>query len=267
MDIFSYGIVLCEIITRRKISRELQRKPEEAFALNPNDLNKLIPSDCPEALKQLAIKCADYTPENRPSFLQILDSLAAIEKELREGRLLIILPANLHVRDTNALLIRHNTYHWRRTLGSGTLYTEARNLGSFCVRDVFRQHINNQPDHLHNSSKRFVNKTEKREASATVEKTKLALAPKTKFAIMRYYPLHIAWSKKKYAQFTNELDNRRSIDQKRGELAKAHDVSQMQNLGFSNPDAFYDALFGFGSITYSGWYTYLAFHLDIFKHH
>jgi len=87
VDLFSFGIVLCEIITRRKISRELQRKPEEAFALNPNELFKLIPRDCPEALKQLALKCADYTPENRPSFLKVLDSLAEIDKELREGTL------------------------------------------------------------------------------------------------------------------------------------------------------------------------------------
>lgn len=132
VDIFSYGIVLCEIITRRKISRELQRKPEEAFALNPKELDKLIPPDCPEALKQLAIKCADYTPENRPSFLQILDGLADIEKEVREG---ISLHSHCFMAALSQNIVhRHDEHHWRHTAGSGTLDAQTRNLGSIPVR-------------------------------------------------------------------------------------------------------------------------------------
>jgi serine/threonine protein kinase len=191
VDLFSFGIVLCEFITRRKISRELQRKPEEAFALNPNELFKLIPRDCPEALKQLALKCADYTPENRPSFLKVLDSLAEIDKELREGTL--------------------------QTSGGIKLAPEP----STPKPEIWAPAV----------SKRLNIRSDKRDASATIEKTKLALAPKTKFAAIA----------------------RRSIEQKRDELAKSHDVSQMHNLTFSDSEAFYDALYAFSSNTDPGW--------------
>ncbi len=46
---------------------------------------------------------------------------------------------------------------------------------------------------------------------------------------------------------------RRSIEQKRDELAKSHDVSQMHNLAFSDSEAFYDALYAFSSNTDPGW--------------
>ncbi len=46
---------------------------------------------------------------------------------------------------------------------------------------------------------------------------------------------------------------RRSIEQKRDELAKSHDVSQMHNLTFSDSEAFYDALYAFSSNTNPGW--------------
>lgn len=191
VDLFSYGIVLCEIITRRKISRELQRKPEEAFALNPNELFKLIPKDCPEALKQLALKCADYTPENRPSFLTILDILADIEKELREGT--------------------------TQTAGGAPLAPEP----STPKPEIWAPAV----------SKRFnIDRSDRREASATIEKTKLALAPKTQFEVMR-----------------------RSIEQKKTEVAKLHDVSQMQNINFSDAEAFYDALYTFTTDSNPGW--------------
>jgi len=55
VDVFSYGIVLCELITRAKISDHLQRKPQEAFGLNVSQLEKLIPADCPPEFAQVAI--------------------------------------------------------------------------------------------------------------------------------------------------------------------------------------------------------------------
>jgi serine/threonine protein kinase len=201
VDLFSYGIVLCEIITRRKISRELQRKPEEAFALNPNELFKLIPKvltpprpppppllvltrddvawrlatqDCPEALKQLALKCADYTPENRPSFLTILDILADIEKELREGTTQTAGGAPLAPEPSTP----------KPEIWAPAVYEPPSSVRSFGVYiDVFRL----ADLCLGCRSKRFnIDRSDRREASATIEKTKLALAPKTQFEVMRF---------------------------------------------------------------------------------
>jgi len=192
VDLFSFGIVLCEIITRRKISRELQRKPEEAFALNPSDLAKLIPKDCPETLLHLAIKCADYTPEQRPSFLKVLEILAEIEKNLREGTI--------------------------QTSGGTELTPEVSTPKPEICPPALVKRFN-----VHNPERRD-------SITTTVEKTKLALAPKTKFAIMR-----------------------RTLDEKKNELKKTHDVTQMQNIGFSNSATFYDSLFAFFTVSTPGW--------------
>jgi hypothetical protein len=86
-DVFAYGIVLAEIITRKKASRgmyarsnreslvshktnnsacalyvlwlaiftELQRGPQNCFEFDVDAFKALVPDDCPPALAQLAI--------------------------------------------------------------------------------------------------------------------------------------------------------------------------------------------------------------------
>ncbi|ELR17959.1 serine/threonineprotein kinase, putative [Acanthamoeba castellanii str. Neff] len=82
VDVFSYGIVLCELITRAKISDHLQRKPQEAFGLNVSQLEKLIPADCPPEFAQVAIDCCGYEPSARPSFKDVIRRLKPIMKTL-----------------------------------------------------------------------------------------------------------------------------------------------------------------------------------------
>ena len=50
-DVFSYGIVLCEIITRRKISLDLQRSPADAFGMDVGKFKELIPRKGPPILE------------------------------------------------------------------------------------------------------------------------------------------------------------------------------------------------------------------------
>ncbi len=37
----------------------------------------------------LALKCTDYTPEARPSFIQIIDMLARLEREIQDEGMLV----------------------------------------------------------------------------------------------------------------------------------------------------------------------------------
>jgi len=83
-DVFSFGIVLCEIITRRKVSVDLQRSPMDAFGLNVDQFKKIIPSDCPLEFSILAIECCAHDPEERPQFNIIVRKLSALMKELYE---------------------------------------------------------------------------------------------------------------------------------------------------------------------------------------
>ncbi|XP_077861847.1 tyrosine-protein kinase receptor Tie-1-like [Saccoglossus kowalevskii] len=69
-DVWSYGIVMWEIITLgstpygRMMSSEIVQKLNDGYRL-PN------PSHCGKAIHETMMKCWDGKPENRPSFVQI----------------------------------------------------------------------------------------------------------------------------------------------------------------------------------------------------
>ncbi len=66
-DIFSFGIVLCEVICGKEPSANfLCRRPQESFALNEEELRVSVLSGCPEALEALALLCCEVDPCKRP---------------------------------------------------------------------------------------------------------------------------------------------------------------------------------------------------------
>jgi len=77
-DVFSFGIVLCEIITRKKISTELQRSPLDAFGLNAEKFQKLIPPECPNDFSVLALDCCSHQPDERPQFAVVVRRLKSM---------------------------------------------------------------------------------------------------------------------------------------------------------------------------------------------
>lgn len=65
----SYGIFLCELITRGAIN--LVRRKETAFGLDVKALEEHIPKDCPPLFWKVAFCCCTYNPQRRPSMLQV----------------------------------------------------------------------------------------------------------------------------------------------------------------------------------------------------
>jgi len=77
-DVYSTGIVLTELITRKK---PLMRYPEDNFCYPVAELRKIVPSDCPLGFSELALECVKQDPIERPEFKEVLDRLNNLEKD------------------------------------------------------------------------------------------------------------------------------------------------------------------------------------------
>ncbi|KAF2071709.1 hypothetical protein CYY_006970 [Polysphondylium violaceum] len=79
VDVFSYGIVLVEIITNAVPD---PRDPMKRFAFNSQNFMKKVPSECPPAFAKLTVDCTLTNPKERPSFTQILETVKSIYDSL-----------------------------------------------------------------------------------------------------------------------------------------------------------------------------------------
>jgi len=85
-DIFSFGIVLCEIMTGIEPSTHfLHREAKNLFELNIEELKAVIPTDSPESLEALVLQCCTISPSERPSAEECVDWLQAVMEEQGEG--------------------------------------------------------------------------------------------------------------------------------------------------------------------------------------
>lgn len=80
-DVYSYSIVMYEIITReipyKGLSHEIIK--EKVLNLHERPDMDLIPPSCPQELKKLMTLCWRTDPHKRPSFSGIIDLLSFIE--------------------------------------------------------------------------------------------------------------------------------------------------------------------------------------------
>uniref|UniRef100_H3DEK4 LIM domain kinase 2 n=1 Tax=Tetraodon nigroviridis TaxID=99883 RepID=H3DEK4_TETNG len=92
VDVFSFGIVLCEIIGKVYADPECLPRTQD-FGLNIGKfVEKFLPEDCPPAFFPLTVACCDLAPDNRPSFQKLEDWLGALSLNQDLG---IPLPAEL----------------------------------------------------------------------------------------------------------------------------------------------------------------------------
>jgi len=82
-DIFSFGIMLCELITEKEPSKDfMNRTPNTHFALYEDEVKAAIVPGCPEALEALALNCCDFEPSKRPSAMTCVDELQSLFADL-----------------------------------------------------------------------------------------------------------------------------------------------------------------------------------------
>ena len=80
-DVYSFGMVLVEIITREK-------PIERSSASAPYDYEKLkmmTPPSCPYELFKICILCSQFYPINRPTIFEALEMLEALTAAMQAG--------------------------------------------------------------------------------------------------------------------------------------------------------------------------------------
>ncbi|KAF1384087.1 hypothetical protein PFLUV_G00138640 [Perca fluviatilis] len=80
-DVFSYGIVLCEIIARVQADPDFLPRTEN-FGLDYHTFQHMV-GDCPPDFLQLAFNCCNMDPKLRPSFPDIVRHLEEILARLK----------------------------------------------------------------------------------------------------------------------------------------------------------------------------------------
>eukprot|EP00026_Physarum_polycephalum_P011385 Phypoly_transcript_11604.p1 GENE.Phypoly_transcript_11604~~Phypoly_transcript_11604.p1 ORF type:complete len:326 (+),score=46.62 Phypoly_transcript_11604:146-1123(+) len=74
-DIFSFGLVLLEIITQEHVEHAVPRGPATCFGLDVPGVKALVPADCNPEFLDIALKCCEYEPKDRYDASQLLLAL------------------------------------------------------------------------------------------------------------------------------------------------------------------------------------------------
>lgn len=80
-DVFSYGIILCEVIARIQADPDYLPRTEN-FGLDYDSFQHMV-GDCPPDFLQLTFNCCNMDPQLRPSFAEIVQTLEQILNRLK----------------------------------------------------------------------------------------------------------------------------------------------------------------------------------------
>ncbi|XP_051982330.1 LOW QUALITY PROTEIN: dual specificity testis-specific protein kinase 2-like [Xyrauchen texanus] len=88
-DVFSYGIILCEIIGRIEADPDILPRTED-FGLDVDAFEHMV-GDCPSSFLCLAVNCCNMCADSRPAFSEIVLTLEMIKSEREKSEAPVIL--------------------------------------------------------------------------------------------------------------------------------------------------------------------------------
>jgi LIM domain kinase 1 len=81
-DVFSLGVIFCEIVSRTLADDHHFKRAAPTFALDEAEIRRRASPGCPEAFIQLCLDCVRPDPAARVTTREIIDRLAQIEAEV-----------------------------------------------------------------------------------------------------------------------------------------------------------------------------------------
>ncbi|KZP30105.1 kinase-like protein [Athelia psychrophila] len=81
-DIFSFGVILCEILARKLADDHTFKRAAPTFGIEVSEVRERANPGCPETLIQLSLDCLAVDPAARPTTRVILERLSQIEAEV-----------------------------------------------------------------------------------------------------------------------------------------------------------------------------------------
>lgn len=81
-DIFSLGVILCEIASRKLANDYTFKRHPPSFGIDADEVRKLASPGCPPAFLTLCLDCVAEEPRSRPTTRDILERLRDIETEV-----------------------------------------------------------------------------------------------------------------------------------------------------------------------------------------
>uniref|UniRef100_A0A8D3AXG1 dual-specificity kinase n=1 Tax=Scophthalmus maximus TaxID=52904 RepID=A0A8D3AXG1_SCOMX len=95
VDVFAYGIILCEIIARIEADPDFLPRTED-FGLDVDAFENMV-GDCPPAFFSLAVTCCNMSAERRPTFADIVISVETMETGEEKEKPIVLEPVAVDV--------------------------------------------------------------------------------------------------------------------------------------------------------------------------